>query len=332
MRGLAVVRKREAIPPPGMPSRTVTSRVVAWPAGADDRQPPGLARPRPTAWRRPRAWTAIALVTPMVLVLIGFFLLPFLSMFLVSLEPSPILGDEAGVGLSNYALFFTDLYYVTALAHTLGLGALVVILTLLLGYPFACFIAQSDPRFRGVYLFVVVSPLLVSIVIRSFGWMVLLGNEGLVNAVLLRLGLIGSPVSLMGNWTGVVIALTHVLLPYMILPIVSVLEGMDRGVVEAARVLGATPWRAFYRVVVPLSLDGVAAGGILVFMLAVGSFATVLLLGGPDTSIVSLLIYQKIQVTLDHSFASTMGTILLLIGAGALYLQTRLLRVRGRLS
>jgi ABC-type spermidine/putrescine transport system permease subunit I len=278
---------------------------------------------------RARAWAAAGLVAPIGLVLVGFFVLPFLGMFAVSLEPSPILSDGAGFGAANYVFFFTDPYYLTALFKTLGLGVVVVALALILGYPCACFITQSDPRLRSIYLFIVVSPLLVSIVIRSFGWMVLLGNEGLVNAVLRRAGLIGSPLALMGNWTGVVIALTHVLLPYMILPIVSVLEGLDRGVVEAGRVLGATPWQAFRRVVLPLSLDGVAAGSILVFMLAVGSFATVLLLGGPDTNIVPLLIYQKVQVTLDHAFASSMGTVLLLIGIAILYLQIRLLRVRG---
>jgi putative spermidine/putrescine transport system permease protein len=267
---------------------------------------------------RARAWAAAGLVAPVGLVLVGFFALPFLGMFLVSLEPSPILGEGAAFGAANYVLFFTDPFYLTALAKTLGLGVVVVVLALVLGYPCACFITQSDGRLRSVYLFIVVSPLLISIVIRSFGWMVLLGNEGLVNALLLRVGLVGSPLALMGNWTGVVIALTHVLLPYMVLPIVSVLEGLDRGIVEAGRVLGATPWQVFRRVVLPLSLDGVAAGSILVFMLAVGSFATVLLLGGPDTNIVPLLIYQKVQVTLDHSFAS------------CLYLQTRLLRVRGR--
>lgn len=277
-----------------------------------------------------RRWGAAWLIAPLVLVLIAFFVLPFGAMLGVSFQPSPLAGDDAGVGLANYRLLFSDRYYLTALGKTFALGAAVVMLTLVLGYPCAYVIAQSEPRWRAVYLFIVISPLLVSIVIRSFGWIVLLGNEGLVNAALRGLGLTTSPLPFMGNWVGVVVALTHVLLPYMILPIASVLEGIDGGLVEAARVLGATRWQAFRRVVFPLSLDGITAGATLVFMLAIGSFATVLLLGGPDTMIVPLLIYQQVQVTFDHAFAATMGMVLLVAGVGILYLQTRLLRVRGR--
>jgi putative spermidine/putrescine transport system permease protein len=177
---------------------------------------------------------------------------------------------------------------------------------------------------------VVITPLLTSIIIRSYGWILVLGRKGFVNAVLDWLGLVAEPVDLIYNWTGVVIAVTHVLLPFMILSIASVLEGLPDALEESAMILGASRWQAFRRVTFPLSLEGIATGSVIVFMLTIGSFVTVLLVGGDKTMVMGVLIYQQIAITFDRAFAGSLGSLLLLISLVLLYLQSRWLQVRGR--
>lgn len=298
---------------------------------------PPIARypevPAPLHWhaRASRRLAPVLLLAPVSLVLLLFFVLPFCYNFLDSLQPSPIIGGQ-GPSLANYVKLATDSYYLGVLLRTFVLGLSITVLCFLLGYPCAYFIARSNSRLKGFYIFMVISPLVVSIIIRTFGWLVLLGKQGLINSLLLGLGIIHQPLTLVYNWTGVVIALTHVLLPYMILSIAAVLENLPRNVEEAARVLGASPWQAFLRVTLPLSFEGIGTGAILVFMLTVGSFVTVLLLGGTETMVLPLLIYQQVSVTADERFASALGTVLLLVGLATLYLQTRLFRVRGAAS
>ena len=153
---------------------------------------------------------------------------------------------------------------------------------------------------------------MVSIVIRSYGWMVLLGRVGTVNTVLQALGLVEKPLPLMYNWFGVVVALTHVLLPFMILTLTSVIEGILESLEDTAAVLGAGWWQRFRHVVFPLSMEGVGAGITLVFMLTIGSFVSVLLLGGSDTLVLPLLIYQQV-ILLNNNFAAALGMSLLAI-------------------
>ncbi len=285
----------------------------------------------PAAGRRlltRRALGGALLLAPIALVLLVFFVLPFLFNFLVSLEPSAIIGGE-GPSLANYVKLTTDPYYLGVLFRTFLLGVGITVLCFVLGYPVAYFIARTQSRLKGFYIFMVISPLVVSIIIRTFGWLVLLGKQGLINSALIGMGVIDRPLPLVYNWTGVGIALVHVLLPYMILSVAAVLENMPRNVEEAARVLGASPWQAFRQVTLPLSFEGVGTGAILVFMLTIGSFVTVLLLGGTETMVLPLLIYQQVSVTADERFASALGTVLLVVGVLTLYAQTRMFRVRG---
>src|SRR5262249_54507808 len=169
--------------------------------------------------------------------------------------------------------------------------------------------------------------LVVSIVIRSYGWMVLLGRAGTVNTVLLALGLADRPLPLMYNWFGVIVALTHVLLPFMILTLASVIEGIPESLEDTAAVLGGW-WSRFRHVILPLSMEGVGAGVTLVFMLTIGSFVSILLLGGSDTLVLPLLIYQQISL-LNNNFAAALGMLLLVLSLALLYAQARVFRVRG---
>jgi putative spermidine/putrescine transport system permease protein len=278
-------------------------------------------------WRMQPVW----LLAPLCLVLAFFFVAPFLMNLAVSFRVwAPGAEEPTGWSIRNYARLVTDPYYLRVIGQTFALGFACTLATLVLGYPCAYFIARSRSALKGLYLFVVITPLLTSIIIRSYGWILVLGRKGFVNAVLDRLGLVAEPVDLIYNWTGVVIAVTHVLLPFMILSVASVLEGLPDALEESAMILGASRWQAFRRVTFPLSLEGIATGSVIVFMLTIGSFVTVLLVGGDKTMVMGVLIYQQISITFDRAFAGSLGSLLLLISLVLLYLQSRWLQVRGR--
>jgi putative spermidine/putrescine transport system permease protein len=268
-------------------------------------------------------------LVPLVVLLVAFFVLPFAVMLYESLFLSPLqAAPGSGMTLANYAKLFGDFFYMKVLLQTLALGVAVTVLTLVIAYPVAYFLARTRSRWRQLMLFLVISPLIVSIVIRSYGWMVLLGRAGTVNTTLQALGVIDQPLALMYNWFGVVVALTHVLLPYMILTLAAVIEGIPETLEDTAAVLGAGWWRRFRDIVLPLSLEGVGAGVTLVFMLAIGSFVSVLLLGGSDTLILPLLIYQQVLL-INNNFAAALGMLLLILSVVLLYAQGRAFRVRG---
>lgn len=281
---------------------------------------------------RLRKWglTPWLLLVPIITFLLVFYLAPFLWIVGESLMPNPLRYPGQSIGFMNYTRLLFDSYYLRIILQTFLLGFVITGCSFLLGYPCAYFIARTRSRRKPFFVFMVITPLMVSIIIRSYGWLVLLGNAGLLNTLLLSLGVVQQPVQLMYNWIGVGIALVHVLLPFMILAITSVLEGIDTSVEEAARVLGANRWQTFLRITLPLSIEGVGAGCTLVFMLTIGSFVTILLVGGTDTMVLPLLIYQQITVAFDNNFAAAIGTLLLLISVGILYLQARLFRIRGK--
>jgi len=272
--------------------------------------------------------TVLCLI-PLLVLLLAFFVLPFGVMlyqsFFVSLLQAPAGSPPT---LANYAKVFGDFFYLRVLLQTLALGVVVTGLTLVIGYPVAYFLARAPARSRRLLILLVISPLVVSIVIRSYGWMVLLGRAGTVNTVLQALGLIEKPLPLLYNWFGVVVALTQVLLPFMILTLASVIEGIPESLEDTAAVLGAGWWERFRYVVLPLSMEGVGAGITLVLMLSIGSFVSVLLLGGSDTLILPLLIYQQV-ILLNNNFAAALGMLLLGISVVLLYVQARAFRIRG---
>ncbi len=225
-------------------------------------------------------------------------------------------------GLAQYGRIFGDAYYLTVIAQTLVFGFVVTGLCILLGYPLGFSVARSHGNVKALLILVVVTPLMVNVVVRSFGWMVILGGSGALNAGLVALGL--PKVELMYNWTGVTIAMVHVLLPFMVLSIASSLETLDRRIEEAAAVLGAPPGKVFRYVTLPLSMEGIVTGGILVFTLAIGSFVTVLLLGKTSTMVLPLLIYQQLTTSSDWPFAAAMGITLLVLVSLVLWGQSRL--------
>jgi putative spermidine/putrescine transport system permease protein len=250
---------------------------------------------------------------PIAAVLLIFFVGPLVINFTESLKATS--GAE---GLQQYVRIFNDRYYLTVIAQTLLFGVAVTAICSVVGYPMGYAVARSAGGLKAFLILIVVAPLLVNVVVRSFGWMVILGGAGAINAGLRALGL--PKAELMYNWTGVTIAMVHVLLPFMVLSIASSLETMDQRMEEAASVLGASP----PRVTLPLSMEGLVTGGILVFTLTIGSFVTVLLLGKTSTMVLPLLIYQQLTVSSDWPFAAAMGMTLLVLVSLVLWAQSRI--------
>ena len=228
--------------------------------------------------------------------------------------------------LANYASVVTDPFYVALMARTIGLGLLVTAITLLLGYPLALRIARAGPRLKSALLAVTLSPLLINLVVRTYAWLVLLGDTGLVNRWLRDVGLIGAPLPLNGNMFSVVVGLVHISLPLMVLSLVGVMERLDGALVDAADSLGASRWRILRRIVLPLSMPGIGAGSLLVFTFTISAFVTPALLGGNRVSTISTLIFEKFTFSANWPVGSTLVMVLLVINAAVILLHGRLFR------
>ena len=228
--------------------------------------------------------------------------------------------------LINYATVMTDPFYLWLMARTVGLGLLVTVISLVLGYPLALKIVRSGPAMRSALIAVALSPLLINLVVRTYAWLVLLGDTGVVNNWLRALGLIGAPLPLSGNTVSVVIGLVHISLPLMALSLIGVLERIDRTLEDAADSLGASRGRILRRIILPLSLPGAAAGSLLVFTFAISAFVTPALLGGNRVSTISTLIYEKFTFSANWPVGATLVVVLLVINLGIVVLHSRLFR------
>jgi putative spermidine/putrescine transport system permease protein len=273
------------------------------------------------------AWTLgkPLLVLPAVLFLFAFFVLPLIDNSLRSFVPA----EGGGFTLARYAQMLTDPFYLRSIAETLLLSAVVTIICVLIGYPVAYYLVRHAGRWSSVVIFLLIAPLLTSIIMRTYGWQVLFARRGFINTLLVQdLGLLERPLRILDTPGIVVAGLVHVLVPFMVLAIAAVLQGVDRRLEESAQLLGAGRLRTFFEVTLPLSLDGIGTGSILVFMVANGSFVTLVLLGG-GLKTLPLLIYQQFNTTRDFGMASTMSTVLLVVALACLFLQLRLVRRAG---
>jgi len=215
--------------------------------------------------------------------------------------------------LANYAKLFAEPGYLTAFVNTLEISFWVTAISLALGYPLAFLMVIVTPRLRAVLVMLILVPFWTSVLVRSFAWMIILGRKGVVNQTLLDWGLIDQPLALIYNMMGVLIGMVHVLLPFMVFPLYSVMARIDPSLIAAARSLGASPRRAFLEVFLPLSLPGVTAGCVLVFLMAVGFYITPALLGGPGEITIATLIELMVRDLLDWNFGATLGVFLLTI-------------------
>lgn len=267
---------------------------------------------------------AFWLIAP-ALVLIGVFLvLPYLNIIGMSLRPTAV-GAPYGAGftLANYANALGDGYILGVLADTLLLGVTTVPICLLLGYPVAYVMSRVRSGTANLLMVLVLIPFWTSILVRTYAWMALLGRRGIVNNALIAMGVVDQPLQLMNTRFAVYLAMVHVLLPFMILPLYAVLRGLDWRLVQAAEGLGAGPLGAFRQVVLPLSLPGIAAGCVLVFTLALGFYITPVLVGSGSDVMLSMLIGDLVN-RLDWPRASAMAVVLLAMVLGVFALLARL--------
>ena len=227
---------------------------------------------------------------------------------------------------ANYAAVLTDPFYLMLMARTVGLGLLVTLVSLVLGYPLALLISRAGPVLKSALIAITLSPLLINLVVRTYAWLVLLGDTGVVNRWLQGLGLIGAPLPLGGNMLSVVIGLVHICLPLMALSLIGVLERIDPALIDAAESLGAGRARVLRRVVLPLSWPGVGAGSLLVFSFAISAFVTPALLGGNRVSTISTLIYEKFTFSANWPVGATLVMVLLVINLAVVTLHARLFR------
>ncbi len=229
--------------------------------------------------------------------------------------------------LRTYVEFLSDPFAYRVIGASLRLSLLVTLLALALGFPlaYALHTRVHSVAGRAAVALLLFSPLVVSVVVRTYGWFILLANRGLVNTALGALRLVGEPLPLLFNFRGVVISLTHILLPFAIFPIYSVLARLDVSLKEAARDLGAGPWEAFTRVTLPLAMPGVVAAALICFTLALSAFVTPQLLGGGRVQVLPLMVYNS-TVEINWPLGAVAGLTLLVLSVAAVWSLNALLR------
>lgn len=260
-------------------------------------------------------WALLAL--PAVAFVAVFFVVPLGEMVVQSItEPSP----------DNYATFVDTHAYVRVLLQTFRTAAIVTVTSIVLGYPYAYAMRRAGRLGFAALSMALLLPFWSSLLVRTFAWTTLLQDTGVINKALMSLGVIDEPLALMRNSLGVTIGMSHIMLPYMVLPLYAVMSRIDLSLTDAAKSLGAGPVTAFRRVFLPLSAPGLAAGTLLVFVLSLGFYITPALLGGPQNVLIGQLIADQVSINVNFGFASAVGIVLLVLtllvlGTGGLLLQ-----------
>jgi len=277
------------------------------------------SRPSPIAW----------LLAPALLLFVLFFVLPFGVMALMSFySGNPVTNPNAFLTTRHYERFIFDTagIFHDALWSTLRIGLITTVVSLLIGYPLAHWMARMQSRLgHALVLMAVIAPMLTGIVVRTFAWMTILQDKGVINTLLVDWGIVSKPLPLMYNEFGTVVALVHIYVPFMVLTLTGVIGRIDERLEQAAENLGASPLRAFLEVTLPLSLPGILAGSLLVFALAISAYVTPILLGGFQIMTLPILIYQQISANFNVGFAAALGIVLLMLSLGLVVAYNRAL-------
>ncbi|MEW9585691.1 ABC transporter permease [Paraburkholderia sp. DGU8] len=275
-----------------------------------------VAHPPATAPRRRRDWRSIRLLVPALLLLVIFFLLPVLSLLLRSvLEPTP--------GLSNYAQLLGSTTYLRVFGNTFLVATVVTLATLVIGFPTAWLLAIAPRKLSSLLFAILLLSMWTNLLARTFAWMVLLQQTGPINRLLMALGVINEPLTLVNNLIGVTIGMTYIMLPFLVMPLHATLRSIDPSTLRAAAICGASRWQAFWRVLVPLAMPGIASGALMVFVMALGYFVTPALLGGASYMMLAELIAQLVQQLLNWGLAGAAAFVLLAVTLTLYTLQLR---------
>jgi spermidine/putrescine transport system permease protein len=258
------------------------------------------------------SWKPWALLAPSMSAVFLLLVIPVCFIIVYSFWlRAPSGADIPAFQFGNYAKFFEDFFYPKILIRTIRISFETVFLCVVMGYIPAYYFYRSESRYKKVFLLLIMLPFWVSFIIRTMSWINIMGDSGLINHFLLKIGLIESPISMLYNEFTVLMGLIMYLLPFMVLNIYVSLEGIDKSLLEAARCMGCTEWQAFREVTLPLSLPGVSAGCLLVFVLTAGTYLPPMILGGPGNDMIANLIFKRVIGTLDWPFGSAISVILL---------------------
>ncbi|MDQ8021234.1 MAG: ABC transporter permease [Moraxellaceae bacterium] len=263
--------------------------------------------------------------TPLAAFFVLFFLAPLLLLLFISLHNDTALTE---FGFSQYTKFFTEGFALPILADTLWLGVQVTLLSLVLGYALAWAFVRSRPSVQTVLIMIIVMPLLTSVVVRTFAWIVILGRQGILNTVLMNWEWIETPARLLYTRSGLVVALANVQLPLMVLPLITALQRIEPNLEDASSILGASAWRTFFKVTLPLTLPGVVAGCLLTFAASITAFISQSLIGGGQMLFMPMYIYQQASTLQNWPYAAAISLVFLVAVMGCV----SVFNILGRLS
>jgi spermidine/putrescine transport system permease protein len=253
------------------------------------------------------------LLSPALTAVLFLLIIPLMFIVVYSFWLRSATGaDTVGFHLDNWQKALTDPFYRDILLNTLKIAAITTIVCGLMGYPAAYFIARSKGN-KLILLLLLMLPFWISYIIRTMSWINILGTSGALNTLLVSLGILGEPIQMLYNEATVILGLVHFLLPFMVLNVYVSLEGIDTNLESAANSLGATRWQAFTQVTLPLSLPGLAAGGLLCFVLGAGTYITPIVLGGPRDAMFANLVYEAIITQLNWPLGSALSLLLLIV-------------------
>ena len=276
--------------------------------------------------RQDKLWRSVVISLPYLWMLI-FFLIPFAIVFKISFA-DPVVGQPPFTALfdfkrdaqtwltatlDNYRFLTEDNLYWVSYLKSIKIAFISTLMCLLIGYPMAYGIARAKPRTRNILLMLVILPFWTSFLLRVYAWIGLLGKNGLVNSLLLNIGLIESPIQFLYTDAAVYLGIVYTYIPFMILPLYATLQKMDMDLRDAAADLGATPWQSFINITLPLSMPGIIAGCMLVFIPAIGEYVIPSLLGGIDSLMIGRTLFDEFFINRDWPLASAVATVLLLI-------------------
>ena len=251
----------------------------------------------------------VALLAPAMLIVLLAFIVPLARLVGISLSA------PAGP-LVAYAHVLGDDIYARVFVNTFVIAIAVTVIALLIAFPVAFALTRLSRSWRAIVFASVLMPLWISVLVRTFSWMLVLERNGPVNRLIVASGLVDQPLPLLFNRTGVLIGMVHVLLPYMVLPVYGAVRRLDPALVAAAQGLGASNWRIFWRIYLPLTLPGIFAGAVIVFVLSLGFYITPALLGGGKVMMVAVMIEQEVRQTLNWPFAAALSAVLLALTLG----------------
>jgi len=254
----------------------------------------------------------VLLLTPPIVVIVLLLLVPLWYLVDISFREN-VPGRVTflpGYSLANYIAALSDGFYLSVLGSTILLSLAVTLVCALLGFPLAYFLWRAPPSMKGILTLLVIAPLLISIVVRAYGWMVILGDQGLLNQALISMGLTGQPLRIMFTTTAMFIGLVHVQFPFMVLSILTGLERIDPLLVSAAETLGASRLRAVLEIVVVLAIPGIITGMMLVFTLCMTAFVTPILLGGSSSRMMTTLVYSQFNTAFNWPLGSALAIVL----------------------